>query len=273
MGSVGLEEKLAEMLDKAGLDEDQRKKEIEAIQNDLKQPVKIIGAGQCGVGKSTLLRSIFAIEEDQIPDVITTDATRAETEEFNSFRIETEEGFKIEFTDGPGLGESISKDDKWIPQWIEEIPEHDLLYWVLDASSRDISHIQKNMKKILDETGFHSRVVVVLNKVDQIELERDELEEGQSGWDEDYNVPTPELEKQIERRTEDIIAKLSDYTGVSEDQMVACSALKRWHHDIVLDKLVESLPKKKRIKVAANRDVEDFTELMSDKALREIQDD
>lgn len=270
MVEFGLEKKLNELFEKAGLDEEEIEEQKQAIRQDMNESVRLIGAGQTGVGKSTLLRSIFAIEEEDIPEEITTDATSAETQDFNSFQIQTEDGFTVEFTDGPGLGESIEKDEKYIPQWVDEIQKHDLLYWVLDASSRDISHIQRNMKTILDETEYRDRIVVVLNKVDQIELERDEQDEHE-GWDEDFNVPTPALEKQIERRTNDIVEKLSRYVGISEDQIVCCSALKRWNHGEVLDTLIENLPPEKRIKVSANRDVEGFTELMSEEALEEVK--
>jgi predicted GTPase len=271
MKNFRIEEKLTDALKKAGLNEEDINKELQAVKENLDEPVKLIGAGQTGVGKSTLIQSIFAVEDEDIPDEITTDATQSETQDFKSFEIENEDGFKIRFTDGPGLGESIQKDKERIPKWIDEIQKHDALYWVLDASSRDIAHIQRNIKNILDETGYRDRVVVVLNKVDQIELEQDDLDEGKEGWDEEFNVPTPELEEQIERRTDDIIEKLSDYAGISEDQIIPCSALKRWNHGEVLDKLIESLPPEKRIKASANRDVEDFKELMSDEALEEIQ--
>lgn len=270
MPEYGLSTKLDKLFDEVDIPENEKKELKSNIQNNLKEPVRIIGAGQTGVGKSTLLRSIFAIEDEDIPDEITTDATSAETEQFRSFQIENNDGFKIEFTDGPGLGESLSKDEELIPKWVEEIQKHDLLYWVLDASSRDIAHIQSNMKEVLNATNYRDKTVVVLNKVDQIELEREDYEEGVEGWNEKYNVPTDELEEQIERRTNDIIEKL-DKVGIPEEQIVACSALKRWNHGKVLDTLIENLPPEKQIKVSANRDVEEFTDLLSDEVLKEIQ--
>lgn len=270
MPEYALRDKLDSLFNELELSDEKQDELKNNIESDLNQPVRIIGAGQTGVGKSTLLRSIFDIEDEDIPDGITTDATSAETEEFRSFQIENSDGFKIEFTDGPGLGESIERDEKLIPRWVEEVKKHDLLYWVLDASSRDIAHIQTNMKKILDSTGYRDKIVVVLNKVDQIELKREDYKKGVEGWNEKYNVPTDELEEQIERRTEDIIEKL-DTVGIPEDQIVACSALKRWNHGKVLDTLIENLPPEKQIKVSANRDIEDFSELLSEEVIEEIQ--
>lgn len=264
---------IREVLEELSLSEDMTKKIIQDIEKNLQEPVRIIGAGQSGVGKTTLLRSIFAIEDDQIPSSMTTSAISAETKEFSSFRIENKDGFKVEFTDGPGIGESVERDEEIIPQWINKIKRHDLLYWVIDASSRDLAHIQKNMKKIIDETGYRDRTVVVLNKVDQIMLPREEREKSKRGWNEEYNVPTPALEEQIEVRTNHIEKKILSYTGIPKDQIVACSALKRWNHHEVLDTLIDQLPAEKRIKLSANRDVEDFRELMSEDALNEVQSD
>lgn len=259
-----------ELLGQLPVTEGQEEQLREEIRENLAEPVRIIGAGQAGVGKSTLLRSIFAVEEGDIPSSITTDATRAETMQFQSFQIESEDGFKIEFTDGPGLGESIERDEELLPQWVEQIKQHDMLYWVLDASSRDVRHIQENIRHVLDETGYRDRIVVVLNKIDQIELEQEDREGDAQGWDETYNVPTDELEEQIERRTDDLVDKL-ETVGVPEDQIIACSALKRWNHGEVLDKMIETLPEEKQIKVAMNRDVADIRELVDDDVLSNLE--
>lgn len=248
------------------LSEEERERLLEEIEKDLAEPVRIIGVGQTGVGKSTLLKSVFSINEDdpEIPDWLEEGGTKETTKEFRSFQIETKEGFKVEFTDGPGLGASIERNEKVLPQWIEQIPKHDMMYWVLDASSRDIAHIQRHMKKILDETEYRNRIVVVLNKVDQIELPPDQREAGEEQWNSKYNLPTDKLENQIEKRTDDIIEKFSEQVDISREQMVACSALKRWNNDKFLDKLVDQLPPEKRLKVLASRDVKDFTDLMAD---------
>lgn len=265
---------LDDQLDMDGITDEEKQQFKNRLEDELEKPVKIIVAGQAGVGKSTLLRSIFAIEdnEDEIPQWLTQGPVWAETEEFRSFEIETPEGFKIEFTDGPGLGESKSRDKEIIPKWIENIKEHDLLCWVLDASSRDIAHIQENIEVITDKANCKDDIIVVLNKVDQIELRREDREMGKKGWDEEYNLPTDELEELINERTDHIKENLSGYTGISEEQMVACSALKRWNNDIVLDKMVDCLTDPgQRAKILMNRDINRFTELMSEEARQKLE--
>jgi uncharacterized protein len=261
------------LFDKLQWSEDERRQALEKIAKNLEVPVRIIGIGQCGVGKTELLKSIFRISENDLKVLkkLRTGATKATTKTFYSFVIQTKDGFKVEFTDGPGLGEDLERDEEYIQAWIKEIPGHDILYWVMDAASRDIRHIQQNMKRILDETGYRNRFVLVLNKIDQIELEEEDRVKGSVGWHEKFNVPTKKLLKQIELRTNDIIAKFEKYADVDRNHVVACSALKRWQHDVVLDKMLEFLPPEKRIKVAQNRDVKSPIELMAPDVRRRLE--
>ncbi len=268
--------KLKQLIEMLDIPDEEKQKKLDLLAEDLKIPVKIIGIGQTGVGKTELLKSIFKISDSDIVEHqhfhgndadysrLETGAVRSVTKSFFSFMIENEEGFRVQFTDGPGLGESTEKEEEYLEEWVKEIPNHDLLYWVLDGSSRDVAHIQKNMAKILDRTGYRKKLVVVLNKVDQILLSQEMEIKGVVGWDLDFNGPSKALRKLIEERTSDIIEKLEEYVEISRDQIVVCSARKRWNHDQVFDKFMEYLPEEKKIKVSRHREIKDHTELMSD---------
>jgi predicted GTPase len=257
--------KLFEMLfNKLEWTPNERREAMEKINHDLDKPVRLIGIGQTGVGKTELLKSIFRISEKDVSILrkLRTDATKSATKKYYSIRISTDTGFQVEFTDGPGLGEDYELQTEHIQMWINEIPKHDLLYWVLDGSSRDISHIQQNMKIILDATGFRDRFLLVINKIDKIELEEKDRIKGHTGWNEKYNIPTKKLLKQIDRRLTDVINKFYKCSGVDPSHVVVCSALRRWNHDLVLDKMLELLPPECRLKVNENRDVKSTTDLM-----------
>ena len=244
----------------------------EKLLNDMKIPAKIIGMGQTGVGKTELLKSIFRISDSdkEVIAKLKTGSTESVTKDFFSFQITSKEGFCVQFTDGPGLGESDDLEEHYISMWINEIPKHDLLYWVLDGSSRDISHIQKNMKRILDATNYRDKIVVVLNKVDQILISSEDEIKGLIGWNTDFNEPSKILLELIEKRTDDIIKKLITHVDITREQIVVCSARKRWNHEQVLDKFLKYLPDNVRIKASVNREIKDFTELMSDEAKKKL---
>jgi predicted GTPase len=88
-----------------GSDKEKKEKQDKLLR-DLQIPVKIIGIGQTGVGKTELLRSIFAIKgetsQENVLDHLKTGSTKAVTKEFYSFTVKNSDGFSIQFTDGPG---------------------------------------------------------------------------------------------------------------------------------------------------------------------------
>lgn len=264
---------LTSLFDAIGFDGAQRRSAMQQFSRDLEIPVKLIGIGQTGVGKTELLKSIFRLtdEDAEVLKEHRISATASATKNFSSLTIRTRDGFKVQFTDGPGLGEDEASDEMYIAAWIREIPKHDLLYWVLDAASRDIRHIQQNMKTILDATEFRSRFLLILNKVDNIQLEEDDRTRVRQPWNLRYNQPTKELLRQIDLRTADVMKKFGTYIGLTQNQMIACSALRRWNHGAVLDKMLELLPPEKRIKVAENRDVKSAVDQMAPDVQRKLR--
>jgi len=273
---VDIDRFLSELMDYLDFSPAEQQQALAKLKASAAVPVRLIGIGQTGVGKTELLRSIFRMSDDQLEALreLRTGSTESTTKGFHTFEIRSPEGLSIEFTDGPGLGEDQDLDESYIAQWVAEIPKHDLLYWVMDAASRDISHIQRNMKRILDETGFRSRFLLVLNKVDNIQLDEIDRDHGARGWNARFNVPTARLEALIARRTADITAKFSRAAAIDPEQIVACSALKRWNHGEVLDRMLALLPPEKRLKAAINRDVKSATELMDpDIRARILEDD
>ena len=277
------EQFIRELLVKEGLSEPEIEQKLQILRQDLAVPVKLIGIGQTGVGKTELIRSIFKFRKADLEELrdFRTNPVLSETGAFrtlnrskdvpreslfHSICLVSPHGMKVQFTDGPGLGESTEADEFFIERWVAEIPEHDLLYWVVDGSSRDVAHIQRNMKTILDRTRFRDRLIVVLNKVDQILLPLDQELDGEIGWSSDYNVPSDVLEELIQTRADDLKIKLGSIVEINPDRIVYCSARKRWNHDVVLDVLLKHLPEEKRIKASVNRHVADRSELMSERA-------
>ena len=127
------------------------------------------------------------------------------------------------------------------------------------------------MKRILDATGYRNRLVVVLNKVDQILLPLELEERGVIGWDLDFNRPSKALLRLINERVQDVVDKLTGYVEISHDQIVACSARRRWNHGEVLDKFLYFLPENVKIKVSRLREEKDHTELMSRRAREAVR--
>ena len=67
--------------------------------------------------------------------------------------------------------------------------------------------------------GQRLRLVVGLNQVDKIPPE---------DWNDRLNLPSPEMERNIDRRCADVIAKLADRTGLGKEQVEYYSATRRF---------------------------------------------
>ena len=72
-------------------------------------------------------------------------------------------------------------------------------------------------------------LAVGLNQVDKNVID---------GWNDRLNLPTKEAEKQIERRADDIVAKLSAYSNLSVSHIEYYSALKRYRLENLLSKVI-----------------------------------
>ncbi|KOR33678.1 MULTISPECIES: GTPase [Planktothricoides] len=75
------------------------------------------------------------------------------------------------------------------------------------------------------------RLVIGLNQVDKMIPD---------GWDDRLNLPTQKAEKEIERRSKDIIQRLSRYTHLSADNIEYYSALKRYRLLPLLTKIIKN---------------------------------
>ncbi|MBW8877873.1 MAG: 50S ribosome-binding GTPase [Acidobacteria bacterium] len=73
------------------------------------------------------------------------------------------------------------------------------------------------------------RMVVGLNQVDKM---------CPGGWDERLNAPTKAAEKEIRRRTQDIVHKLSDFADISPEHIEYYSALRRYRLLPLLSKVI-----------------------------------
>lgn len=233
-----------------------------SVPNDIKQiffkeyekersePLKLIGSGQTGVGKTTLIRSIFRISQNQTPpETLKVGNIDPVTMKFQTVEI-IKDGFILQLTDGPGLGGTFDEmeEEELIKQWIQEIPKHDLLYWVIDASSRDYYHVFRNLKRILDETKFYDKTIIIINKVDDIFL-FDEEKSDKKVWITKDNHPAPELQQVIELKVTKISEHFARKLGIQKEQIIPCSALKGYKVGSVFDAMVKLVPKEKRIKM------------------------
>ena len=108
---------------------------IKHLEDDLKTPVKILGIGKAGVGKTELVKSIFSYYNEHKPSEteLIVSNIHTGTKDFERIIIQSPLGGQILITDSPGLGEGREKDKVLLTNIINEIKNHDLVYWVFDV--------------------------------------------------------------------------------------------------------------------------------------------
>jgi predicted GTPase len=112
------------------------------------RPPKVAILGKTGVGKTTTVKSLFGIRDDddqkwKISHTVV-GTTQAQMEEFT---LET--GDTLEVVDLPGYGGSITEDRENEKIYQQFIPSCDLVLLVLQADSRDFSDDQEMLGKIV----------------------------------------------------------------------------------------------------------------------------
>jgi predicted GTPase len=111
------------------------------------------------------------------------------------------------------------------------------------------------------------RLVVGINQVDKM---------FPGGWDARLNMPTPAAEKEIRRRSADVIRKLAKYTAIPSSNLEYYSALKRYRLLPLLSKIVRNAYAGFRLDevqptdpfALADPDVRDFAEQQRQERMR-----
>src|SRR6266496_1057853 len=127
--------------------------------------LKVSVMGQTGVGKSTLINSLFDVD-------LNTDPERPGTTKIEMRSVEGKQGHKILFYDLPGIGESQGKDEEYLKQYKQMLLESDVAIWAIHADSRSVSFDRDALHKLLEtvdknqQIQLMSKIIFVLTKVD-----------------------------------------------------------------------------------------------------------
>jgi len=204
-----------------------------------KYPIRIVGLGPAGVGKTEIIKQIFSKFNPKVADVFDKDAFYTNAVEDGTTKLRnydfTYEGTKIRFTDVAGFGGKTVLTGEAFRMCKPIIEKADMIYYVfgsgrvwgkdqeyIEMAFKDLS--QKNIKKML----------LILNKIDLTEVKPPELP-----WDPNSNSPTPECSNVISQKIEKILTPIAKSFKIDKENIVECSAAWGYNLDNVFLKLVE----------------------------------
>ncbi|EAA7596745.1 GTPase family protein [Salmonella enterica] len=117
--------------------------------------------GKTGAGKSSLCNALFAGEVSPVSDVT------ACTREPLRFRLQMGKRY-MTLVDLPGVGESERRDTEYVALYREQVPQLDLVLWLIKADDRALAVDEHFYHKVIGEAHRH-KVLFVISQADKVE--------------------------------------------------------------------------------------------------------
>lgn len=207
-------------------------------------PLDVLIIGGTGAGKSSTLNAMFKREISKVGR-----GCDPETMEISSYNLNE----KLRFWDTPGLGDSKEGDKIYSKKLIDMLYSDyyldntqygliDLVLVVVDGTGRDMGTIYKLLNEVIVPNFQKDRILVAINQADMAMKGRH--------WDEDHNRPDEKLLSFLKDKTESIVSRVKEGTGVSIKRPVFYSAERGYNIEKLLDLIVDNMPRERRSLVA-----------------------
>lgn len=130
--------------------------------NQLTHYEPVIGImGKTGVGKSSLCNALFAGEVSPVSDIA------ACTREPLRFRLQVGKRY-MTLVDLPGVGETERRDTEYATLYRKQLPQLDLVLWLIKADDRALAVDEHFYRKVFGEVYRH-KVLFVISQSDKVE--------------------------------------------------------------------------------------------------------
>lgn len=166
--------------------------------------------GKCGVGKSSTLNKLFGLNWATDNAVACTKEPQyalLDSSHFDDFGVSYKQ---LRVVDMPGIGESLSADETYLPFYEEWIPQAHSLVWVTQADTRAYKRDQIFLLKLSSLFNPCLFLTIALNKIDYLGIDEEEkpfnIEQGK---------PSEDQLKRLPEKIEDIYGIFNDVVGQS----------------------------------------------------------
>lgn len=160
----------------------------------------ILFFGKTGVGKSSTLNKLFDLNlatDDSIACTKNPQVTYLENHHWKNLEVFDQE--RVQVVDMPGIGESITDDEKYTPYYEEWIPKTHLLVWVTQADTRAYKRDEIFLLKLM--SLFHPSIflIVALNKIDCLGVD-----EGEKPFNTELGKPSEDQLRRMNDKINDV---------------------------------------------------------------------
>lgn len=206
--------------------------------------------GKTGVGKSSLCNAIFGKDLAPISDV---DSCTREAQEYSG---QIGSG-KIKLVDLPGAGESQKRDLEYKKLYSKQLPELDVVLWVLKADDKAFSS---------DEDFYHNIIkphleqgkpfIIVLNQVDKVEPYRE--------WDTQNCKPGLQQQNNIDAK----IKLVAEKFDIDNKNVIPVSSADKYNLITLVETITYAIPKEKKVTFVNSVKEENRSEKAKEEAKR-----
>lgn len=232
----------------------------EAAVAELNTPPRIAIIGSTGAGKSSTLNAMFNAG-------FGIDHVRACTQQAEELHIDISAmdgaNGSIILYDMPGLGEDIDADESHKITYQKVLRECDVALWVLDGHSRLFTHTQLALRDVVGAAmGDLGRLVIGINKIDLI----------QPGcWNEKYNIPSAEQEKNIKIKVDDVMQKIGKVCHISLERIIPYSALRWYRLENLFGGMLDACPDERAWVLYSRGKLADYLSRVDPEVLRSLK--
>ena len=208
--------------------------------------------GDTGAGKSSLCNALFGKPIAKVSNIEA--CTRRPQEIFLSL----DSGQGITLIDVPGVGEDPTRHKEYMELYKSLSKELDLILWVIKADDRKYLSAIDVYKEVLEPNLIKCPVIFVITQVDKIEPYKE--------WDFRKNIPSYNQLKNLNVKISDVSKRFN----IGDDRIVAVSSSEHYNLSLLVSKVVEVLPNKKKysfVREVKDENVKEDTSIKAEKGI------
>lgn len=185
--------------------------------------------GKTGVGKSSLCNALFG------EDVAPVSHVESGTRDAQEYLVPVGSG-NIKLVDLPGVGESQERDMEYKDLYSKQLPELDVVLWVLKADDRAYSSDEEFYHKILRPHLEQGKpFIIVLNQVDKVDPSDE--------WNRENKVPGCKQQQHIDQK----IQSVAQIFGIDSKAVIPVCANKNYNLITLVETITYAIPKEKKV--------------------------
>lgn len=208
------------------------------------RPLDVLVVGGTGAGKSSTINALFEKEVTKVGRNCDPETMHIGSMELNEL---------LRFWDSPGLGDNIDNDKRYSRNLVDLLYKDyyldenrygliDTVLVILDGSGRDMETTYRLLSEVVAPNFQIDRVLVAINQADMAMKGRH--------WDEQLNCPDIVLHDYLEKKVDSVWSRLVEAIGARVSKPVYYSAKRGYNVEILLDMIIDNMPKERRRLVA-----------------------